>query len=292
MQQCIDRSGRRIAEREFGLINQPVIVFLIAFTSIATLGSQSTYGAENDNLEVNMNLIYMSSKKPKDMNVLSETVIQYPLPLSSNAELTGKGFFGGITFYENFIFYNSSNQNVTQDELGRIYYFANETGEGSNSIVPFVTIYRGLTYSYNNISGNKAEVQEGAFFLPGILASYKLDEKSALHSDIELYNLNKIGHARTRTGYAYQLTETFIISLSHETNKWGGSSTNALVDGSSVENNLKLILRNTLPINFAFTAGWGRQFYNSHGPGVLYPNNVNSDGLYVGFEGSAGFVTW
>jgi hypothetical protein len=269
------------------------------FISIAIQYADNAYGATNDKLDVNLNVIYVSTKSQKDSDPLSEIIVQFPFPLSDKARDTGEGPFGGPTYFDtktlvsvNRQFLSDNTQQVSEMGLGRIYYSTSVPGDTAYTFVPYVTFYRQFYYDFRNIAGNNSEISGNSYLLPGFMYAYRFNEKIAFHLDAELYSYTEKSSNRSRIGFTYTPVWPWIISASHERLGWDIDSTNLFVDGNSREYNLKLIFRDPPQGNFAFTIGYGEQTRNAAGPALLIPSSTSSRGNYFGVEASGGVLAW
>jgi hypothetical protein len=103
------------------------VVVALAFISIAIQYADDAYGATNDKLDVNLNVLYVATQLQKDSNPLSEIIIQFPFPLSENARNTGQGPFGGATYFDTKTLVNVSTQVVSDNTQ-----LVSEMGLGEN----------------------------------------------------------------------------------------------------------------------------------------------------------------
>jgi hypothetical protein len=268
------------------------IVVAVAFFGMAIQYADKAYAATNDKLDVNLNVIYLGTKSQKDSNGLSEVVIQFPFPLSESAKNTGQGLFGGITYFDTKSLVNDNAQLVSEMGLGRIYYSYTVPGDTPYTFVPFITFYRGFSYSYKNSAQANALINKGSLFLPGVLYAYRFNEKIALHFDTELYSFTPSKNYRARMGFTYSPSWPWIISASHERISWDIQGSNVFVNGNSRENNLKLIFRDPPQGNFALTIGYGKEIRNAIGSALLLPSSIDSKGAYFGVEASGGVLAW
>ena len=275
------------------------VVVALAFISIAIQYADQAYGATNDKLDVNLNVIYIGTKSQKDSNPLSEIIIQFPFPLSRHALETGQGPFGGPTYYDNKTLVSVNPQRLSDNPqlvsemgLGRIYYSSSVPGDTAYTFVPFVTFFRQFLYGYLNSAGDYAEISGNSYLLPGFMYAYRFNEKYAFHFDAELFSYAHKSNNRSRIGFTYTPSWPWIISASHERIGWDIDSTNIDVSGSSKEYNLKLIFRDPPQGNFALTIGYGHEVRDAVGSVLLVPSNTNSKGTYFGVEASGGVLAW
>jgi hypothetical protein len=274
-------------------------VTAMLFISISFQYADNAYGATNDKLDVNLNVLYVGTKSQKDSNVLSEIIVQFPFPLSEKAQNTGEGPFGGLTYFDNKTIVSINPQRITDNPqlvtetgLGRIYYSSSVPGDTAYTFVPFVTFFRQFLYGYINKDGNYAEISGNTYLLPGFMYAYRFNEKYAFHFDAELFSYAQKSNNRSRIGFTYSPAWPWIISVSHERIGWDIDSTNLDVAGDSKEYNLKLIFRDPPQGNFALTVGFGHQVRSAIGPVLLAPTSSNSTGTYFGVEASGGVLAW
>jgi hypothetical protein len=283
------------------------IVVTLAFLGTGIQYENYAYGASNDKLDVNLNVIYIGTKSQKDSNSLSEVIAQFPFPLTQHSRDTGQGLFGGVTYFDFKTLVNSTRvssiplsptiaiqntQLVTEMGLGRIYYSYSVPGQTPYTFVPFVTFYREFSYSYIDSGHSTSRIHGKSFLLPGVMYAYRFNERVALHFDVELYSYSERTNNRSRLGFTYSPSWPWIISASHERLSWDIDSNNVFVDGKSRENNLKIIYRDPPMGNFALTLGYGNQYRNANGPGLWESTITNSKGTYFGVEASAGVLAW
>jgi len=268
------------------------IVALLAILSAATQYSGSAYGATNDKLDVNLNVVYIGTRSQKGSNTQSEAIIQFPFPLSQHARDTGQGLFGGITYFDTKTLVTDPTQLVYEMGLGRIYYSYSVPGDTPYTFVPFVTFYREFSYSYTDTSGGVGKVHGKTFLLPGVMYAYRFNEKIALHYDMELYSYSERTNNRERVGFSYSPSWPWIISASHERLAWDIDGPDAAADGNSRATNIKIIFRDPPQGNFALTIGYGGSKRNAFGSSLLYPGSIYNKGTYLGVEASAGVLAW
>jgi hypothetical protein len=275
------------------------VVAAMAFIGIAIQCADNAYGATNDKLDVNLNVLYVGTKSQKDSNTLSEIIIQFPFPLTEGARETGQGFFGGITYYDNKTLVDANTQRlsdnpqlVTEKGFGRIYYSTSIPGDTAYTFVPYVTFFRQFLYGYVNKAGTYAEISGSSIMLPGFMYAYRFNEQYAFHFDGELYSYAHKSNNRSRIGFTYSPAWPWIISLSRERLGWDIDASDISVEGNSREYNLKLIFRDPPQGNFAFTIGYGNVSRNAEGSALLAPSATNRSGTYFGVEASGGVLAW
>lgn len=268
------------------------IVVSLVFLGVAIQYADKAYGATNDKLDVNLNVVYVGTKTQKDSNAQSEAVIQFPFPLTQHARDTGQGLFGGITYFDTKTLVTDATQLVYEMGLGRIYYSYSVPGDTPYTFVPFVTLYREFSYNYTDTAGGSSRVHGKSFLLPGVMYAYRFNEKVALHFDAELYNYSESTNNRERVGFSYSPSWPWIISASHERLAWDIDGNNVAVDGNSRESNIKIIFRDPPQGNFALTLGYGNANRNAFGASLQNPGLTFSRGTYFGIEASAGVLAW
>ena len=275
------------------------VVVALAFISIAIQCADNAYGATNDKLDVNLNVIYVGTRSQKDSNALSEIIIQFPFPLSETARNTGQGPFGGATYFDTKTLVSVSTQLPSDDTqlvsemgLGRIYYSSSVPGDTAYTFVPYVTFYRQFLYSFKDTAGKNTEITGNSILLPGFMYAYRFNEKIAVHFDAEIYSYSEPSSNRSRVGFTYSPAWPWIISASHERLGWDIDGRNIVVDGNSRENNIKLIFRDPPQGNFALTIGYGNQVRNAAGSALPGPSTTYSKGTYFGVEASGGVLAW
>lgn len=267
------------------------IVVTLALLGLAIQYADDAYAATNDKLDVNLSVIYISSRSQRNSNTLGETVIQFPYPLSESARDTGEGPFGGITYFDNKTLVSNNTQFVSEMGLGRVYYSSSVPGDTPYTFVPFVTFFRGFTYNFQNLAGVNSEISGKSILLPGVLYAYRFNEKIAVHLDTEIYSYRERTNNRARVGFAYSPVWPWIISVSHERLSWDIDGRDVFVDGNSRENNIKIIFRDPPQGNFALTFGYGNAVRHAVGSSAL-PSTINSRGTYLGVEASGGVLAW
>jgi hypothetical protein len=268
------------------------IFVTLAILSVAIQYTDNAYGATNDKLDVNLNVVYIGTRTQKGSNTQSEAIIQFPFPLSQHARDTGQGLFGGITYFDTKTLVTDPTQLVYEMGLGRIYYSYSVPGDTPYTFVPFVTLYREFSYSYADTSGGTSKVHGRTFLLPGVMYAYRFNEKVALHFDMEIYSYSERNNNRERMGFSYSPSWPWIISASHERLGWDIDGQNVVADGNSRESNIKIIFRDPPQGNFAFTLGYGNASRNAFGSSLLNPGSTNNKGTYFGIEASAGVLAW
>ncbi len=267
---------------------------------IAVLHANSVHSAEKEDLDVNLNPIYISTKSHRDNNVQSEVVVQIPIPLSKESEETGLGSIGAIVYFDNKDFVRkkanafnvtTQNESATVRGLGRLYYVYSAY-ETTHTLIPYLTLFREHLFAYKDTSGKQVDGKSRAWLLPGFEYAYRMDDKVVLHFDAELYSYSKLGNNTSRVGASYALAEKWLVSASYERLVWDmkdGYNKSVAVNGSSDNIYLKLINSNPLRNNFSFILGYAAD-RNTTG---LQPIGIKrSNGLFWGLELSLGTLAW
>ncbi len=283
---------RDAMEKKLSLNRRCSFAATLVFLGMSIQCSDNVYAATNDKLDVNLNVIYLGTRTQKDANALSEGVIQFPFPLTKHSRDTGQGLFGGITYIDNKVIVSNETELMSQFGIGRVYYSYSVPGETPYTFVPFVTLYRDFWYSYKDIANANAKIRGTTLMLPGVMYAYRLDERFALHFDMELYSYSDVTNNRARMGFSYSPTWPWIISVSHERLVWNVSQEGVAVDGNTRALNVKIIFRDPPQGNFALTLGYGNENRHAFGPALLNPGVNNSGGMYFGVEASAGVLAW
>jgi hypothetical protein len=270
------------------------IAAVLIFFIMAVQYGDNAYAASNDKLDVNLNVLYVGTRTQKGSNVLGETIIQFPFPLTENARDTGQGPFGGISYYDNKALVSNVNQLVSEVGLGRIYYSYSVPGDMPYTFVPYVTFYRTFLYNYKNTLGLSAEQSGHSFLLPGVMYAYRFNEKIALHLDAEIYSYSEINNNRVRFGFSYSPVWPWIISFSRENLAWDIDGREASANGNSRENNIKIIFRDPPQGNFALHIGYGNTMRTAFGPDVAgqVQGTTYTKGTFFGIEASGGVLAW
>lgn len=288
------------------------IAVTLVFFGITIQYADNAYGDTNDKLDVNLNIVYLGTRSQKGSNALSEGVIQFPFPLTEHARKTGQGPFGGITYFDiktleststaststaitptgSHTTVTNNTQLVSEMGLGRLYYSYSVPGDTPYTFVPYVTFIRQFSYKFMNANSENVEVKGKSYLLPGAMYAYRFNERVAFHFDMEFYSYSEIKNNRARIGFSYSLAWPWIVSVSHERLTWDIDAHNVFVDGSSRENNIKIIFRDPSQGNFALTLGHGREIRNATGSALLQPSTSSNGGTYFGIEASGGVLAW
>lgn len=271
------------------------IAVILVLLCTSTLYAINAYGETNDNLDVNLNSIYIKNRTQKDLGTLSETILQLPYPISDTAKKNGQGFFGGITYFDDKILETTDTQHASVLGLGRIYYSYLAPGDTPYTFIPYLTLYRALYIDYKDPSGPTVEGKINTWFAPGFMYAYRYDKHLAFHFDMELYSYAKYRNYRSRIGFSYLPRWPVIFSVSHERLSWDLNQdihgNDFLIRGSSREYSAKLIVRDPPNGNFAFIIGYGA-LRNSAVQPVFQQDRTNSSGTFIGVEASAGVLAW
>lgn len=276
--------------------NHPLsIIAILVLLCTSTLYAINAYGDTNDNLDVNLNSIYLKNRTQQDFGTLSETILQLPYPISETAKKTGKGPFGGITYFDDKTLVTTNTQLATVLGLGRIYYSTSVPGETPTTFVPFLTWYRALYVDYKAPVGPKIEGKINTWFAPGFVYAYRYDKHLALHIDTEIYSYTKIRNNRARIGFSYLPKWPIIFSASYERVAWDLNQdiqgNNFLLRGNSSEYSAKVIVRDPPNGNFSLILGYGA-LRNSAAAPIFQQGAISSKGKFIGVEASAGVLAW
>jgi hypothetical protein len=271
------------------------ITVILVFLSTATLYAINAYGATNDSLDVNLNSIYLKNRTQKDFGLLREIILQLPYPISETAKKTGKGPFGGITYFDDKTLATTDTQLASVLGVGRIYYSTSVPGDTPQTFVPYLTFYRALFIDYTGPIGPNSEGKISTWLAPGFMYAYRVDKKFALHLDMELYSYSKIRNNRSRIGFSYTPKWPMIISVSHERLSWdlneNISGNDFFMRGDSREYSAKIIVRNPPNGNFSLILGYGA-LHNAAAPTFFQQREIDSKGRFFGIEASAGVLAW
>lgn len=271
------------------------ITVILVFLSTATLYAINAYGDTNDNLDVNLNSIYLKNRSQKNFDVLSEIIFQLPYPISETAKKTGQGPFGGITYFDNKTLATTNTQMASVLGVGRIYYSASVPGATPYTFVPYFTFYRGLFIDYKNPVGSTTGGKIGTWFAPGFMYAYRFDKHLAFHLDMEAYSYSKIRNNRARIGFSYLPKWPIIFSVSHERLSWdlneNISGNDFFMRGNSREYSAKIIVRDPPNGNFSLILGYGA-LHNAAVPAFFQQSEIDSKGGFFGIEASAGVLAW
>ena len=288
------------------------ITAILVFLSATSLFAISAYGVTNDTndtlakkiaakeslanetLDVNLNSIYLKNRSQKNFGLLNEIILQLPYPISETAKKTGKGPFGGITYFDDKALADTNTQHASVLGLGRIYYSTTVPGDTPLTFVPYLTFYRASFVDYKDPLGSTTEKKYNSWLTPGFMYAYRMQPKVVVHLDMEAYSYSKIGNNRARVGFSYMPQWPIILSTSYERVSWdldqnvGGSDIS--MKGNSSELSAKIIIRNPPQGNFSLILGYGT-LHNAAVPAFSI-QSINSKGLYFGIEASAGVLAW
>jgi len=258
------------------------------------LCSVNAYGDTNESLDINLNSIYLKNRTQRDFGVLSEIILQLPYPISDTAKKTGKGPFGGITYFDNKIIATTNTELATVVGLGRIYYSTTVPGETPTTFVPFLNGYRALFIDYQDPAGPTVEGKINSWLTPGFMYAQRLDKRKTLHLDMEVYSYSRSRNNRIRMGISYLPKWPMILSASYERLSWDLSENirgnDFFMKGNSGEYALKVIVRDPPNGNFSLILGYGT-FRNAAVPAFLQSAS-DAKGKFVGIEASAGVLAW
>jgi hypothetical protein len=261
----------------------------------AALFAINAYGAPNESLDVNLNSIYLKNRSQKNFGVLSELILQLPYPISDTAKKTGKGPFGGITYFDDKILATTYTQEATVMGLGRIYYSTTVPGDTPTTFVPFINWFRRLSTKYTDPAATSTYSHNlNTWLTPGFMYSYRRDPKTAYHLDMELYSYTNMRNNRMRMGVSYLPKWPMILSASFERVSWDMSQEvtgkDLFMKGYSNELSVKAIVRNPPNGNFSLIIGYGTMHNEAVTAFLL--QNIDTRGTYIGVEASAGVLAW
>jgi len=265
-----------------------------AFLAAVVLHAANAYGANNESLDVNLNSIYLKVRTQADYNSLSELILQLPYPISETAKKTGKGPFGGITYFDDKMLAATDTQDANVLGVGRIYYSTTVPGDTPTTFVPYINWLRRLTIKYTDPAGPTYSHNTYTWATPGFMYSYRRDQKTSYHLDMELYSYSKTRNNRMRMGVSYLPKWPMILSASYERVSWdldeNVGANDVYMRGNSGEFSVKAIVRNPPNGNFSLILGYGTM-YNGAGPSSLVQSS-DAKGTYIGLEASAGVLAW
>ena len=271
------------------------ITVMLALPCASTLYSANAYGDVNDALDVNLNSIYLRSTSQRDYGVLSEVILQLPYPISEAAKKTGRGPFGGVTYYDNKTLASTDKQLASVLGLGRIYYSTTVPGETPTTFIPYLTWFRALYIDYKPSTGSTVEGKRNSWFSPGMMYTYRFDRKLAFHLDSELYSYTKTRNNRNRIGFSYLPKWPMIFAGSFERVSWDLNEdingNNFAMRGDLREVTFKTIVRNPPNGNFSLILGYSSLRGAPTLP-IFNQGGINSVGRFIGVEASAGVLAW
>jgi hypothetical protein len=275
------------------------ITVILVFLSAMALYAINAYGDTNDALDVNLNSIYLKNRTQVDFGMLSEIILQLPYPISETARKTGKGPFGGITYFDDKTLTSTKTNLAYVLGLGRIYYSTSVPGDTPQTFVPYLTFYRALYIDYKPTVGTTvaptAEGKLNSWFVPGFMYAYRFDKRIALHLDMEIYSYSKMLNNRSRMGFSYTPRWPMIISAGYERVSWdlneNINGNDYSMRGDSGELTAKVIVRDPPNGNFSLIIGYGN-LHNAAVPSFFNQSAINSKGRFIGVEASAGVLAW
>jgi hypothetical protein len=274
--------------------NKPSRIFAIwFFFAIALPYTGSAYSVEKNNLDVNLNPIYISVRPHRAANVQSEIVFQVPLPLTAKAEATGLGPIGSIAYFDHKSLIHIESEAATVRGVGRLYYVSSAYGT-KHTVVPYITLYRDFVIDYKNSIGKSFQSKSKTWMPPGILYAYRMNDKMAMHFEAELYNYTRPANNTSRIGLSYALSQQWVVSGSYERLAWDmkdDTNSNIFMNGSSNNIYLKLMSSKPLKDNFAFILGYAVN-KNTAGPALQQKSMSHTRGVFLGVEASLGTLVW
>jgi hypothetical protein len=255
--------------------------------------SSSAYSIEKEDLDVNLNPIYLLVRAHKNTNVQGELSAQLPFPLTKNAEETGLGPIGAILYFDNKTTIHIQGEGASVRGFGRFYYVVSAHGT-THTFVPYLTFYRELLIDSANLNASAAQSSSKAWLPPGFMYAYRVNEKTVLHLDSELYSYKAAANNLARMGASYALSEKWLISASYERQSWDMKddvNQNISMKGNSNSIYLKLINSNPLRNNFAFTLGYAAD-RNIAGAALQQKSMNHANGVFAGVEITLGTLAW
>ncbi len=271
------------------------ITAILVLLCTSTLYAINARADTNDSLDVNLNSIYLKNRTQKDYNALSDIVLQLPYPISETAKKTGKGPFGGITYFDDKMLTTTTKQQASVLGLGRIYYSTSVPGETPYTFVPLITFYRALYIDYKDPAGATVEGKINTWFAPGVMYAYRYDKHLAVHLDAELYSYAKFHNNRARVGFSYTPKWPVILSVGMERVSWDLNQdihgNNFQMRGYANEYSAKVIVRDPPNGNFALILGYGTLQTAAAAP-IFQQDAIHTHGRFIGVEASAGVLAW
>lgn len=264
----------------------------LAFFCMSILFASNAYSIEKEDLDVNLNAIYLSAKPHKHANIPDEVVVQIPVILSARTENTGLGSIGSA-YYDAKSLIHIKSESAAIRGVGRYYYVASAY-EKTRTFVPYVTLYRDFTIK--SIVANKYfESGSKSWLSPGFMYAYRKDENVVLHFDAELYSITKPKNNIFRAGVSYLLSSQWIVSGSFERLAWNMEDdidiNNVFMKGHSDSVYLKIMTGKALQDNLSIILGVSAD-RNVAGPKLQQLSTINNNGVFLGFELSLGSLVW
>lgn len=273
-------------------INPISRVAKLLFFSMALLYASSAFCIEKEDLDVNLNPIYLSVRPHRNMNLQGEIVFQVPIPLTKNADQTGLGPIGSIAYFDNKLLTHIETESATVRGLGRLYY-VHSAYETTHTLVSYITFYRDFVIRYTSANKN-FESKSKDWLTPGFMYAYRVNDKVVLHLDAELHSYSRMGSNASRIGASYAITQQWMVSASYERLGWDikdDANNNVFMHGRSNNVYLKLMSSKPLRDNFSFIFGYAED-RNTVGPGLPQKSMTRSHGPFFGIEASLGTLVW
>lgn len=270
------------------------------FIGMAVLAMGVAYSAEaedaaveKEELDVNLNSIFISVRPHAKANVHGDIILQYPFALTKGAEETGLGPIAAILYVDRKFLISNVTQRSTVSGYGRMYYVYSAY-ETQHTLVPYVTLYRESSLVYYDVVNKSYESKTKAWLPPGLMYAYRKDDKTVLHFDAELFSYSQPANNILRAGGSYRVAEKWIASASYERLAWDftdSANANISAKGSSNSISVKFINSNPFRNNFAFILGYA---VDRNTPGsALRQTAVNrGNGLFGGLEVTLGTLAW
>jgi len=262
--------------------------------AMAALSMANAYGFESDDLDINMNPIYLSTRAHKDANVQSELVFHIPIQVTKSSRETGLGLVSSLVYFDNKPLMHIRSESATVRGAGRLYYFASAYNT-VNTFVPYVTLYRDFLIGYRaGVKGASTESKTKSWLPVGFLYAHRMNDRVVLHTDAEIYSYAKPRNHTYRLGASYEFSQQFLLSASYERLSW--DMRDDLISGLSMKgksDNLYLKLMSSKPLkdNFTFLLGIASNA-NTPGPALTGQSLSKTQGVFFGVEASLGTLVW
>jgi hypothetical protein len=263
------------------------------FASLFILFSSNAYCVEKEDLDVNLNPLYLSVKPHKKANVQGEFVFQLPVPVTKKADETGLGPVAALAYVDSKYLVNIEGERASARGLGRLYYVHSAYGT-KQTFVSYLTVYRDLVISYPDIVMAQHQSKSINWLTPGFLYAYRINDKVVLHCDAELYSYNNVANNSSKIGANYVLTPEWLVSAAYERLAWDmmdSVNKNISMKGRSNAVYVKFINSNPYRNNFSLTLGYSAD-KNIAGSVILNKSTHHTNGAFMGFEISFGTLVW
>ncbi|NOU01683.1 MAG: hypothetical protein HOO95_08960 [Gallionella sp.] len=264
-----------------------------AAASLLILFSGHAYCIEKENLDVNLNPLYLAVKPHKNANVQGEFVFQLPVPVTKKSDETGLGPIAALAYLDSKYLVNIEGERAAVRGLGRLYYVHSAYGT-KQTFVSYLTIYRDLAIDYPDKVNTQYQSKSVNWLTPGFLYAYRVNDKVVLHLDAELYSYKNVANNFSKIGANYVLTPEWLVSAAYERLSWDmkdGVNNNISMKGRSDSVYAKFINSNPYRNNFAVTVGYAED-KNVAGSALLSKSTSHMNGAFMGFEISFGTLVW